>query len=174
MGIIMGPIPLCPRGLASPTARLAGAVVTVVLAVGLVACNSTPAPAESGGMHISSNRPDGEAYAGKGELVLRIIVAGPDANVLDAIKATEGKARAEMAHVDLRYGGLDSLGRAVFQRHDVDQLASGRPASDGAGGHVQTLTLDLRHVRQLHVQGKTIEILDASDSGVVFRLYTEH
>ena len=134
----------------------------------------------------SSNRPDGEGYAGSGELVLRI---GLDANEdLPFSMLGLGKSQAKRASVELRYLGLDAFGRAVFERHDVDALAGdpqfprSLPTLADAGGQSGTavepqlpdtrqIVLDLRRTRQIHIQGKTIEIVDASPSGVVFHLY---
>ncbi|HYA66310.1 MAG TPA: hypothetical protein VEE84_06455, partial [Burkholderiaceae bacterium] len=75
---------------------------------------------------------------------------------------------------------------AVFERHDVDTLAGPPPAppvgaaspdteagfaAAGLPADTRQILLDLRLSRQIRVQGKIIEILEASASGVVFRLY---
>jgi len=131
-----------------------------------------------------ANRPDGEGYAGVSELLLRIRVLEDGANWLDTL----AQRKRERAWVELRYLGLNLAGRAVFERHDVDVLAGAAvptryvPAAavldTDAGASAAALpadtreiVLDLRVARQIRIQGKIVEILEASASGVVFRLY---
>ena len=87
----------------------------------------------------------------------------------------------ERSAVELRYLGLDSYGRALFERHDVDSIAGAgqspapapgtEAAPAGAGADTRQIALDLRLVRQIHIQGKIVEVLEATRSGVVFRIY---
>lgn len=152
-----------------------GSVAVVLLA--LAACASPQQSAQA-------NRPDGEGYAGVGELLVKIHVLEDHGGWTDPL-ATR---KHERASVEIRYLGLNSTGRAVFERHDVDALAGApgpaktAPAAaaldSDAGTSTATLPadtrqilLDLRLARQIRVQGKIIEILEASASGVVFRLY---
>ncbi len=121
---------------------------------------------------VSTNRPAGEGYAGVGELVLRLSVPGSE-HWYDSL--IPGERRAS---VEIRYLGIDDAGRAVFERHDVDVLAGGPVGADtGAGvppsGPIDTrrIAIDLRTTREIRVQGKIIDVLEASPSGVVFRLY---
>jgi hypothetical protein len=151
-------------------------------ALALGACAGT-APPSSG-----SNRADGEGYAGRGDLVLRIGVPASSASLIDAPGLSKNKP--ERGSVELRYLGLDSLGRAVFQRHDSDASAGHPPAKPEpsiaeAGGkrpgteesngpdapNTRKIALDLRLTRQIRIQGKIIEVIEATPSGVVFRLY---
>jgi hypothetical protein len=142
---------------------------------------------------IGSNRPDGEGYAGRGELVIRLVASDHD-GVLPLPLAIPGLAqhKTERSTVELRYLGLDEQGRAAFQRHDVDTLA-GPPqlpageaaavpaelgsasASHGAAASdppdTRRILVDLRLSRQIQIQGKIIEIVEATASGVVFRIY---
>lgn len=150
----------------------------------------------------TANRPDGEGYAGVGELLVRIGV--PQGGPSWAAPLTENLplGHRERAYVEIRYQGLDSLGRAVFERRDGDALAAAAPntvlpvtargtvlapaapatpggeATMGNGSIAPPVTpdtrdiaMDLRLTRQLHIQGKIIEVLEATASGVVFRLY---
>lgn len=128
-----------------------------------------------------ANRPDGEGFAGVGELIVRIRVLEDNAGWFNGMMPRKN-ARAT---VELRYLGINSAGRAVFERRDVDNLAgapaaSAPAASSGleAGGapaglprDTRDILLDLRLARQIRIQGKVIEIVEASDTGVVFRLY---
>ncbi len=129
-----------------------------------------------------ANRPDGEGYAGVGELIVRIRVTEENTGGwFDALTPRKGTR----ATVELRYLGINSAGRAVFERRDVDKLA-GAPAvppsavvadqqsgsaASGMPPDSRDILLDLRLARQIRIQGKIIEIVEASDSGVVFRLY---
>jgi len=122
----------------------------------------------------SANRPDGEGYAGTGALVLRLGLGGPPPTLVPNPFARP----VERATVEVRYLGLDASGRAVFQRHDVDRIAGdgSAPAAAGPGApppepDTRQIVVDLRTSRQLRVQGKIIEILEATASGVVFRIY---
>lgn len=132
-----------------------------------------------------ANRPDGEGYAGTGELLVRIRVFEQSQNWIDSVyKPLEKKH--ERASVELRYLGLNSLGRAVFQRHDIDDLA-GAPVQSATialpdmadadtmatalPANTRNIVLDLRLTRQIRIQGKIIEVVEATASGVVFRLY---
>lgn len=120
----------------------------------------------------SANRPDGEGYAGTGALVLRVALPGERAGL-----GVNPFARApERANTEVRYLGLDASGRAVFQRRDVDTVAgpgTAAPAApDGAAEpDTRQIVVDLRTSRQLRVQGKIIEVIEATASGVVFRIY---
>ncbi len=142
--------------------RVCGGLAAVMLVAALGACATG---------NVATNRPAGEGYAGVGELVLQISV--PGGHWYDGL--IPGEKRAS---VEIRYLGIDDAGRAVFERHDVDVLA-GRPvaADTGAGiarsGPIDTrrIAIDLRTTREIHVQGKIIDVLEASPSGVVFRLY---
>jgi hypothetical protein len=162
------------------------ALVAVALPLGLTGCAGSAIERDSSVSKVNANRPDGEAYAGKGEVVLRLSMSGPDANVVQQLRSTLGKVRPETARMELRYEGLDSSGHALFSRKDVDVLADphaehreaevhgeGRP-SDGPGKNTQELVVNLRVQRQIHIQGRTIEILDAHPEGVVFRVYTDN
>jgi len=121
-----------------------------------------------------ANRPDGEGYAGVGQ---RLVLIGVPAGGGSWYKDFFGK-QSDRAAVEVRYKGLDSAGRAVFERRDVDALA-GTPEApqapvDGAAAadpNTREIVLDMRLARQLHIQGKIIEVLEATSSGVVFRLY---
>jgi len=129
----------------------------------------------------AANRPDGEGYAGVGELIVRIRVLGDNTGWFEALMPR----RTTRAFVELRYRGFNPAGRAVFERRDVDNLAGApvgsRPAaaSDTEAGSAgaslppdtREILLDLRMARQIRIQGKIIEIVEASNSGVVFRLY---
>jgi len=148
-------------------------------------CSSAPVnPPETLSAPISVNRPDGEGYAGNGELLVRIGLRQGDS--LGWIGSLAGHHNgAERATIEIRYLGLDSLGRAVFERRDADALAAAPARTPGAaalagtsapadspdGPNVRQITLDLRMARQLRVQGKIIEVIEAAASGVVFRLY---
>ncbi len=123
-----------------------------------------------------ANRPDGEGYAGVGQRLVRIGVPGGDGSWYQNLA---GK-KSERAAVELWYKGLDSGGRALFERRDVDALAGTSdapkaPAQTDAAAptdpNTREIVLDMRLARQLHIQGKIIEILEATSSGVVFRLY---
>jgi hypothetical protein len=155
-------------------------IALLLLAAALLgsACSTfTPPPS-------SFNRPDGEGYAGRGELVLRIglTATGGSPFYVDGIS----QKRPERGLVELRYLGLDATGRAVFQRHDADSLAGAPIAVKDPAAPVETelkytpdsdtpntrqIVMDLRLTRQLHIQGKTIEVVEASPTGLVFRLY---
>jgi hypothetical protein len=130
----------------------------------------------------SANRPDGEGYAGTGAVVMRIGVQGGSAGWLPNPFAS----RPERAAVEIRYLGLDASGRAVFLRHDDDAIAGkGRAVSPGAlpadaalqdgapaaAADSRQIVVDLRTTRQIHVQGKIIEVIEATAEGVVFRIY---
>ncbi|SPE22980.1 exported hypothetical protein [Burkholderiales bacterium] len=131
-----------------------------------------------------TNRPDGEGYAGVDELLVTIRVLADGTNWFDAVVPH----KHERAWVEIRYLGLNSAGRAVFARHDVDALAGAPvpPRAEPAAVVLDTdagasaaampadtreIVVDLRVARQIRIQGKIIEILEASASGVVFRLY---
>ena len=150
-----------------------------------------------------ANRPDGEGYAGVGELLVRIGVQQGGPSWTETL--TESMAlnpKHERAYVEIRYQGLDSLGRAVFERRDGDALAAAAPntvlprtakgtvlapaapvaaAADTGSGigtdnaatapNTRDIAMDLRLSRQLHIQGKIVEVVEATTSGVVFRLY---
>lgn len=146
--------------------------------------------ATSGLTGAGSNRPDGEGYAGRGELVLRIGAAPAGGSFFSLATLTGASAQSsEHSAVELRYAGIDSLGRAVFQRRDNDAYAGPpEPAKIPAGGadlsakaavpadaeapDTRKIVLDMRLTRQIHIQGKTIEILEATPSGVIFRVYS--
>lgn len=131
------------------------------------------------------NRPDGEGFAGRGELVVRIGMPGAVSGInIPGLS----DSRPERASIELRYLGLDSSGRAVFERRDSDKLAgapvpvaTAAPGSDSDTGVTavskglppdsRQIVLDLRLVRQIRIQGKIIEVLEATPSGVVFRVY---
>ena len=129
-----------------------------------------------------ANRPDGEGYAGVGELIVRIRVMGQNTGWFDRLMPPSKNARAT---VELRYLGINSAGRAVFERRDLDNLAGAPVVSTPAAGSglepgttaaglppdTRDILLDLRLARQIRIQGKIIEIVEASDTGVVFRLY---
>lgn len=146
--------------------------VTAVLA--LAAC-TTIFPS------VVANRPDGEGYAGVGELIVRIRVMEDKGGWFEGLVPRKNTR----ATVELRYLGFNSAGRAVFERRDVDHLAGVPAASTPAaasdtdtGGaaaglprDTRDILLDLRLARQIRIQGKIIEIVEASDTGVVFRLY---
>jgi hypothetical protein len=150
----------------------------VLLLLGASGCALPPAS------NIAVNRPNGEGYAGRGELVLRVGLQQPEGGG-NLLSGWAGHPTGR-GSVEIRYLGLDPSGRAIFQRHDIDDLA-GAPArvlpqeamgdaSAGQGAPAQPLNtreivLDLRLTRQIHVQGKIIEVLEATASGVVFRLY---
>ena len=168
------------RSLACGTAPLMRRLLAAVAAAVLCACTVAP-------LMPATSRPD-EAYAGTGQRLARIAVSQGNA-VLDALlmKASAG------GYVDIRYLGLDSLGRAVFERRDsppagarlqprdpdpaataADSATPGAmapPAAVPSDTHVNLIALDLRLNRQLHIQGRTIEVLDATASGLVYRLY---
>jgi len=160
---------------------------------------SAPLPTAPG----TANRPDGEGYAGVGELLVRIGVqeGGPGWTDTLSDAVSVGRKR-ERAYVEIRYQGLDSLGRAVFERRDGDALAAAAPntvlpttakgtvlappAPAAAGGEASSgngtiappaapntrdIAMDLRLSRQLRIQGKIVEVIEATASGVVFRLY---
>lgn len=167
-------------GAASGRARRLSLRPWAVLAVLLLAgCGSIAQPS------IVSNRPNGEGYAGAGELVVRIGQMRQEG--FGGLFAGGDTRRRERAYVELRYVGLDAYGRAVFRRHDVDSIA-GKPdpqalepaptPAEGAQAEAPTLppdtrdiVIDLRRARQIHIQGKVVEILEATSSGVVFNLY---
>lgn len=152
-----------------------------MLAVALAAC-ATPQPGAV------TNRPEGEGYAGAGALLVRIGLVQERWNPLESAF----RRPQERGSIEIRYVGLDPSGRAVFQRHDSD-LAAGapvpvaaRPAAGEAGpqsgespaglasaapADTREIVLDLRLTRQIRVQGKIIEVLEATPSGVVFRLF---
>jgi len=150
------------------------------MVLGLLALGACAGPQQSA----LANRPDGEGYAGVDELLVRIRVVEDGSNWYDALVPH----KHERAWVEIRYLGLNTAGRAVFQRHDVDAMA-GTPARppfvpaaavlDAETGTAATtlpadtreIVVDLRLARQIRVQGKIIEIVEASASGVVFRLY---
>ncbi len=154
--------------------RWPGLLRLALLALVLGGCASPSGPA------VNANRPDGEGYAGTGELLLRVGMPQASLGWLGSLSPQ----RTERASVEVRYLGLDGAGRALFERSDHDALASAaadaghRPAAGPDAGiapdgppNVQLIAVDLRLGRQIRVQGKIIEILQASASGVVFRLY---
>jgi len=162
------------------------AVLAGTLLLSLVAgCSTAPvSPPEAPSAPLSVNRPDGEGYAGNGELLVRIALRQPDS--MGWVGGLMGHHNgADRATIEIRYLGLDSLGRAVFERRDADALAAAPARTPGAaavagasaaadmhdGPNVRQITLDLRMARQLRVQGKIIEVIEAAPSGVVFRLY---
>jgi hypothetical protein len=160
--------------------RLRRARLLAALAAALLAACTSMVP--YGGSGLVSNRPDGEGYAGAGELVLRL---GPPPEKAGWFGALGPHAR-DASSVELRYIGLDANGRAVFRRHDVDAIAgaplpSGAAATDPAdtlGGRppalppdTRDIVIDMRLARQIRLQGKIVEIVEATRSGVVFRLY---
>jgi len=160
---------------------------------------SAPLPPTAG----TANRPDGEGYAGVGELLVRIGVQEGGPSWTETLGETVSPGRKhERAYVEIRYQGLDSLGRAVFERRDGDALAAAAPntvlptnakgtvlvpsappaaagdANPGNGAiaspatpNTRDIAMDLRLSRQLHIQGKIVEVIEATASGVVFRLY---
>jgi len=162
---------------------------------------SAPLPPTAG----TANRPDGEGYAGVGELLVRIGVQEGGPSWTETLGETVSPGRKhERAYVEIRYQGLDDLGRAVFERRDGDALASAAPntvlptsakgavlapsapvpgpadvdASLGNGviappatPNTRDIAMDLRLSRQLHIQGKIVEVVEATATGVVFRLY---
>lgn len=165
----------CLLAVAAKLQRLCRCAVLGAVLLAVAACMAT-APAAI------ANRPDGEGYAGVGELLVRISVPQGSGGPFESLKPHKG----ERAVVEVRYLGLNSAGRAVFERHDVDTLAgppvpprSAAAAYEVAPGTAGALLpldtteilLDLRLARQIRIQGKIIEILEASASGVVFRLY---
>jgi hypothetical protein len=159
--------------------RLPALVLSALLLCALVlgACASSPP-------QVVSNRADGEAYAGTGTTMLRLGLMQNRSNPLvDLIRGRE-----ERGYIELRYAGLDAAGRAVFVRHDVDPVADPRkapprPATGPTGpdegptavpaapADTREIVLDLRLSRQIRIQGRTIEILEATAAGVVFHLY---
>jgi hypothetical protein len=187
--------------------RLAAVRGALLAAAALVLCGcaaspmsaSAPLPPAAG----TANRPDGEGYAGVGELLVRIGVqqGGPSwaQTITDTVSFNQ---KRERAYVEIRYQGLDNLGRAVFERRDGDALAAAAPntvlpttargtvlapaAPAAPGGddnlasgaiappatpNTRDIAMDLRLSRQLHIQGKIVEVVEATASGVVFRLY---
>jgi hypothetical protein len=168
------------RGLRSALGILA-ALGPCILALSLGACALyTPSLTQQ------VNRPDGEGYAGAGELVLRIGQAQEDKSSSNWFGFGNAH-RQERSSIELRYVGLDAAGRAVFRRHDVDAIA-GPPvapamepvalAADQGGGDrtalppdTRDIVIDMRLARQIRIQGKIVEIVEATPSGVVFRLY---
>jgi hypothetical protein len=145
--------------------------------LGLAACSFVERPGPT------INRPDGEGFAGRGELVVRVSMPGATSGV--TIPGLTD-SRPERASIELRYLGIDSTGRAVFERHDVDKLAGAAapvpavgteaesgaaPADQGLAPDTRLIALDLRLTRQIHMQGKIIEVVEATPSGVVFRIY---
>ena len=151
-------------------------ILATLLLLSLGACASFQPAAQA-------NRPDGEGYAGVGELLVRIRVLQDNAGWFESLMPRKN----QRAMVEIRYLGINPAGRAVFERHDVDLLAGPPPAalsstalpSDvepsfaaaGLPADTRQILLDLRLARQIRVQGKIIEILEASATGVVFRLY---
>ncbi|HYB52183.1 MAG TPA: hypothetical protein VED47_13840 [Burkholderiaceae bacterium] len=129
-----------------------------------------------------ANRPDGEGYAGVGELLVQIRVMEENKGFIESFKPRKN----QRATVEIRYRGIDEAGHVVFERHDADLLAGlpvpPAPGAEGSGGeaayaasalppNTRQIVLDLRLARQIRVQGKIIEIVEAGPSGVVFRLY---
>ncbi len=173
------------KGVGRAVRRLAALAMGVTAVLGLAGC---AAPASNAS---SINRPEGEGYAGVGELLLRVGVQQEPAGLMDSLVPR----KKERGFVEIRYQGLDGLGRAVFERHDADALAGDAPggalptsakgtilvpapavADPGAliapiAPNTREIPLDLRLVRQLRVQGKIIEVIEATATGVVFRLY---
>jgi hypothetical protein len=171
--------------LAVPLCALALAACSMFEGVSTSSAGAVPVASGSGAV---SNRPDGEGYAGRGELVVRLTVPAATSKLsLPGMGEKSDKKLPDRAVVDLRYLGLDSQGRAVFQRHDVDTVAGApeTPAAlagaadvvskpgEGTDAPIDTrdIVLDLRLVRQIHIQDKVIEVVEATPSGVVFRLY---
>lgn len=165
-----------------------------LLALALGACASILAPLGAG-PNSASNRPNGEGYAGRGELVLRMGMAG-SGGPLGLLSSDDGPLamfrsgpkKPDRANIEVRYLGLDGLGRAVFQRQDNDAMAGHAVAVTPAPGpadpqglvpvaeeaqqlNTRQIALDLRLTRQLRIQGKIVEVIEATPSGVVFRLY---
>ena len=114
---------------------------------------------------VVASRADGEGHAARGELVLRLKVYSPSA----AGYFAWASGREERATIEIRYAGMDDAGRALFDRHDLDRAAVEPGTATGGADH--RLTVDLRTTRQIRLQGKIIEILEADPSGVVFRLH---
>ena len=166
------------QSLFATVAKLQGLGCQIALATSLLAAAACTTSAPSA----VANRPDGEGYAGVGELLVRIGVPQDNGGWFESLRPHKG----QRAVVEVRYLGLNSAGRAVFERHDVDILA-GPPVPPGsvvAATEVEPgatagilpvdtreILLDLRLARQIRIQGKIIEIIEASASGVVFRLY---
>lgn len=158
------------------TLRIASLLLAAALTA--AACSTFTPPATS------DSRPDGEGYAGRGELVLRIGLTATGGSPVYVQGISE--KRPERGQVELRYLGLDSTGRAVFQRRDADALGGTAIAvkdpsepvepelkytPDSDTPNTRQIVLDLRLTRQIHIQGKTVEVVEASPSGLVFRLY---
>jgi len=122
-----------------------------------------------------ASRAPGEGFAGVGERVLQISVPDSGGSWYQGIFGS----KPLRSTVDLRYMGLDSAGRAVFLRHDGDlraeapdaRAATPAGAAALADPRTQEIVLDLRLARQIHVQGKIVEVIEATNTGVVFRLY---
>ena len=182
-------------------ALLAATVLAMCGCAASPSASSVPAAPAAG----SANRPDGEGYAGVGELLVRIGVPQEGPGWTQTVTDTLSISRKhERAYVEIRYQGLDDLGRAVFERRDGDALASAAPntvlptsakgavlapsapvpgpadvdASLGNGviappatPNTRDIAMDLRLSRQLHIQGKIVEVVEATATGVVFRLY---
>jgi hypothetical protein len=184
------------------TWRHAGAALLLATLLCLEGCASSPTAAVAPGAPAAgtANRPDGEGYAGVGELLVRIGVQQEAAGWTETLTSTLAPKKHERAYVEIRYQGLDNLGRAVFERRDGDALAAAAPntvlptnakgtvlaptaapasgVDGGPGGasaplapNTRDIALDLRLTREIHIQGKIIEVVEATASGVVFRLY---
>ena len=152
---------------------------STLLLLGLALAAGGCSLAERPGPSIS--RPEGEGFAGRGELVLRIGMPAGGGISIPGVSSQ----KPERASVELRYLGLDATGRAMFERHDIDTLAGAPvpPSTESGAGEANAQTagptapdtrqivLDLRLTRQIRIQGKIIEILEATPSGVVFRIY---
>jgi hypothetical protein len=169
---------------AAPLFALSLAACSALEGISTSSAGAVPAPTPSPAV---SNRPDGEGYAGRGELVVRLTVPAATSKLTLPGSDDKKKKEPDRAVVDLRYLGLDSQGRAVFERHDSDHVAGApeaaaltpdvadaAPTAPGDGKQpidTRDIVLDLRLVRQIHIQGKVIEVVEATPSGVVFRLY---
>lgn len=193
--------PFCQGPDGARPAALALAGLAVLALAGCAAsplASSAPAAPPAG----TANRPDGEGYAGVGELLVRIAVPQGGPGWAAPITENLPLGKRERAYVEIRYQGLDTLGRAVFERRDGDALAAAAPntvlpvtargtvlapaapatpggeAAMGNGSiappvtpNTRDIAMDLRLTRQLHIQGKIVEVVEATASGVVFRLY---
>jgi hypothetical protein len=196
--MVHSPLDVFPRCL---PAAMAALLVAALLGMGGCASSPMASAAPVPPAAATANRPDGEGYAGVGELLVRIGVQQEGPNWAESLTAGLTDRKRERAYVEIRYQGLDSLGRAVFERRDGDALAAAAPntvlpttakgavlapvatvaPADASGGYsaiaapvtpnTRDIALDLRLSRQLHIQGKIVEVLEATASGVVFRLY---
>jgi hypothetical protein len=196
--MLRNPLEVFPRRL---PAAMAALLVAAFLGMGGCASSPMASAAPVPPAAATANRPDGEGYAGVGELLVRIGVQQEGPNWVESLAVGLTDRKRERAYVEIRYQGLDSLGRAVFERRDGDALAAAAPntvlptsakgavlapvptvvPADASAGHsaiaapvtpnMRDIALDLRLSRQLHIQGKIVEVLEATASGVIFRLY---